>query len=42
MHLLSYPADLRPVLVPDGSPDAVIEGSGVSLHVSPKEGLCAC
>jgi hypothetical protein len=31
--------DLRAVLVPDGSPDTVIEGGGVSLCVSTEKGL---
>lgn len=35
------PTDLGPVLVPDGSPDAVREGSGICLRVSPEKGLCA-
>lgn len=35
------PTDLRPVLVPDGSPDAVVEGRSVSSHVSTQQGLCA-
>lgn len=36
------PTDLRPVLVPDGSPDAVVEGGRVRLRVFPEQGLCAC
>lgn len=33
------PTDLRAVLVPDGSPDTVIEGGSVGLCVSTEKGL---
>lgn len=33
------PTDLRAVLVPDGSPDTVIEGGSVSLCVSTEKSL---
>lgn len=39
---LLSPTDLRPVLVPDSSPNAVEEGSSFHLRVSPEKRLCAC
>lgn len=39
-HPLPSPTDLRLVFVPDGRPDTIMEGGGIHLHVSPKQGLC--
>ena len=42
LHPRPSTTDLRLVLVPDGSPNSVMEGGSIHLCVSPEQRLCAC